>query len=95
VKNVEFTLPLIIPIPIALFGAWLSILLDGVERKIKARIQSRIGPPVTQTLYDLLKLLEKEVKPIHTMPFVCLPCSFISSNTNCIDVPSTHVYFEQ
>lgn len=66
----EFTLPLIIPIPIALFGAWLSILLDGVERKIKARIQSRIGPPITQTLHDLLKLVEKEVKPIHTMPFV-------------------------
>jgi len=66
----EFTLSLLIPIPIAILGAWLSIILDGVERKIKARIQSRIGPPVTQTLYDLLKLLEKEVKPIHTMPFV-------------------------
>ncbi len=35
-------------------------LMDGVERKIKASIHSRIGPPITQTWYDLLKLFEKE-----------------------------------
>lgn len=36
-------------------------LLDGVERKIKADIQSRVGPPtILQTYYDILKLLSKE-----------------------------------
>ncbi|MEM4624349.1 MAG: NADH-quinone oxidoreductase subunit H [Thermosphaera sp.] len=41
----------------------LPIMLDGWERKLKAIVQSRVGPPLTQTLYDLLKLLGKEVKP--------------------------------
>ena len=36
-------------------------LMDGVERKIKACIHSRVGPPITQTWYDLLKLFEKEL----------------------------------
>ncbi|WFO75321.1 NADH-quinone oxidoreductase subunit H [Desulfurococcaceae archaeon MEX13E-LK6-19] len=38
---------------------FLPPLLDGVERKIKARIHSRIGPPIMQTWYDLMKLFEK------------------------------------
>ncbi|MEM4758157.1 MAG: NADH-quinone oxidoreductase subunit H [Desulfurococcaceae archaeon] len=37
-------------------------LLDGIERKIKADIQSRVGPPtVLQTWYDILKLFSKEM----------------------------------
>ncbi len=39
----------------------LAPLLDGVERKIRARIHSRIGPSVLQTWYDILKLFEKEL----------------------------------
>ena len=35
-------------------------LLDGVLRKVKARIQSRQGPPLMQTYYDLGKLMVKE-----------------------------------
>jgi formate hydrogenlyase subunit 4 len=53
-----------------LIGSILSVILDGVERKLKARIQSRIGPPITQTLYDLLKLTVKESKPLHAAPFI-------------------------
>jgi len=37
-------------------------LLDGVERKIRAAIHSRIGPPLTQTWFDILKLWSKEAK---------------------------------
>ena len=38
-------------------------LLDGIERKIRAKIQSRFGPPtLLQTWYDLLKLFVKELK---------------------------------
>ena len=39
---------------------FLSPLLSGIIRKTKALIQSRIGPPVTQPYYDILKLLGKE-----------------------------------
>ncbi|MEM2020745.1 MAG: NADH-quinone oxidoreductase subunit H [Zestosphaera sp.] len=46
----------------ALF-ALLPPLLDGVERKVKAKIQTRYGPPtVLQTWYDLMKLWVKELK---------------------------------
>ncbi len=45
----------------ALLSLLLPTLLDGVERKIKARIHSRIGPPLTQSWYDVLKLFSKEL----------------------------------
>lgn len=35
-------------------------LLDGLVRRITARVQSRQGPPLMQTYYDLFKLLGKE-----------------------------------
>lgn len=38
----------------------LSPLFEGVMRKLKAIVHSRIGPPVTQPYIDLLKLLGKE-----------------------------------
>ncbi len=38
----------------------LSPFLEGIMRKFRARIHSRIGPPVVQPYYDLLKLLGKE-----------------------------------
>jgi formate hydrogenlyase subunit 4 len=38
----------------------LSPLFEGILRKVTARIQSRQGPPVWQSYYDLLKLLGKE-----------------------------------
>ncbi|MEM1525760.1 MAG: NADH-quinone oxidoreductase subunit H [Ignisphaera sp.] len=45
-----------------LLYVFLPPLLDGVERKIKADIQSRYGPPtIFQTWFDILKLMSKEV----------------------------------
>lgn len=35
-------------------------LLSGLDRKITARLQSRVGPPLLQPLYDILKLMSKE-----------------------------------
>jgi formate hydrogenlyase subunit 4 len=34
--------------------------LSGLDRKLTARMQARVGPPVLQPLYDVLKLLQKE-----------------------------------
>lgn len=39
---------------------FLAPLFEGVMRKLKARIQSRQGPPFTQPYLDILKLLGKE-----------------------------------
>ncbi len=35
-------------------------LLAGVDRKLSARMQGRVGPPVLQPFYDVLKLFQKE-----------------------------------
>ncbi|MEM4663135.1 MAG: complex I subunit 1 family protein [Candidatus Diapherotrites archaeon] len=37
-----------------------ALLFNGVERKIVARMQARIGPPLLQPFFDLRKLLIKE-----------------------------------
>jgi formate hydrogenlyase subunit 4 len=38
----------------------LAPLFEGIVRKITARVQSRMGPPVIQPYYDIIKLLGKE-----------------------------------
>jgi formate hydrogenlyase subunit 4 len=38
----------------------LSPLAEGIMRKIRAALHSRMGPPITQPYWDLLKLLGKE-----------------------------------
>jgi formate hydrogenlyase subunit 4 len=35
-------------------------ILAGVDRRITARMQGRVGPPILQPFYDVLKLYEKE-----------------------------------
>jgi formate hydrogenlyase subunit 4 len=45
-------------------------LIEGIMRKITARIQSRQGPPVLQPYYDLMKLLIKEDIESGESPFM-------------------------
>jgi formate hydrogenlyase subunit 4 len=42
------------------FAPLLGGLVAGLDRKISARMQSRVGPPVLQPFYDVLKLWHKE-----------------------------------
>lgn len=46
-------------IVLAVLAPFWGALLAGVDRKITARAQGRIGPPILQPLYDTLKLLRK------------------------------------
>ena len=46
--------------PGVLFTAAFGLFLAGVDRKVVARMQHRIGPPVRQPMYDFFKLLGKE-----------------------------------
>ena len=41
-------------------GPVVGCLLSGIDRRITARMQSRIGPPLLQPWYDMRKLLLKE-----------------------------------
>ncbi len=37
----------------------ISLLFIGIKRKLMARMQNRIGPPIWQPFYDIIKLFEK------------------------------------
>lgn len=43
------------------FAPLLGGLLQGIDRKLTARLQGRQGPPLLQPFYDLYKLFSKEV----------------------------------
>ena len=44
-----------------LFTAILGMFISWVDRKVTARVQWRKGPPILQPLYDIVKLLGKEL----------------------------------
>ena len=46
--------------PGLLFVAIIGLLLAGLDRKVLARMQKRVGPPVVQPFYDFFKLMGKE-----------------------------------
>ncbi|SKA83329.1 Formate hydrogenlyase subunit 4 [Caloramator quimbayensis] len=43
-----------------LFCFFAGLILAGIDRKIVARMQKRIGPPILQPFYDFFKLMGKE-----------------------------------
>lgn len=43
-----------------IFAPFVGGLLDGCDRKISARMQGRIGPPILQPFYDVAKLFNKQ-----------------------------------
>ncbi len=43
-----------------LFTAAVGMLVSWIDRKVTARVQWRVGPPLLQPLYDFVKLLGKE-----------------------------------
>ncbi len=45
----------------ALVSLVLAPIYDGIERKMRAAVHSRIGPPILQTWYDIIKLFTKEI----------------------------------
>lgn len=51
---------LLIPVALLLGG-----LLNGIDRVLTAKLQSRKGPPLLQPFYDVLKLLAKEQRVVH------------------------------
>lgn len=50
----------ILVFPGILFVACGGLLLAGFDRKVLARMQRRIGPPIVQPFYDFFKLMGKE-----------------------------------
>ncbi len=44
-----------------LFTAIVGMIASWIDRKVTARVQWRVGPPILQPLYDFIKLLGKEI----------------------------------
>ncbi len=57
---------IIIPSLIILLAPIIGGLIYGIERKVKARMQQRIGPPILQPFYDFFKLAEKRKMIVHS-----------------------------
>ena len=51
---------------IVLLAPIIGGLLYGIERKVRARMQRRIGPPILQPFYDFFKLLQKRTVIVHS-----------------------------
>jgi len=58
--DILFTIVQTLIFPGLLFCCLVGLILAGIDRKIVARMQLRIGPPILQPCYDFFKLLGKE-----------------------------------
>lgn len=60
ILNALLYLGYILIYPGFLFCFVVALLLCGIDRKLVARMQKRVGPPILQPFYDFFKLLGKE-----------------------------------
>jgi len=56
----NFSLEMVYSVALILSAPILGGILSGLDRKITARMQSRVGPPILQPFYDFIKLWGKE-----------------------------------
>ena len=70
-------------IVITLIAIFFGLLYKGIDRKIVAHMQGRVGPPIRQPFLDVIKLMSKEnIVPKHAVrwlfnaaPLICLASS--------------------
>jgi len=56
---------------LALFGMFFGLLYKGIDRKLSAHMQGRIGPPIRQPFRDVIKLFTKEnIVPENAIPWI-------------------------
>jgi len=53
------------------FGIFFGLIYKGIDRKISAHMQGRIGPPIRQPFRDIVKLFTKEnIVPENAIPWI-------------------------
>ena len=60
-------------------GPLVGGIISGVDRILTARLQARIGPPVLQPFYDVIKLLGKEKMVVNVWQAFCAYCYLTAS----------------
>jgi len=66
----EFVYPVAGLIGLYAFVSFASLLWEGIDRKLVARMQRRVGPPLIQPFYDFLKMASKETIIPNTANFM-------------------------
>ena len=61
----------------AVLAPVLGCLLAGLDRKISARMQGRVGPPLLQPYYDVRKLLEKDNVSVNSTEGTYITCALV------------------
>lgn len=75
-----------------LFAPILGGLLDGLERKVSARMQRRVGPPLLQPFYDVKKLLDKQhIAVTDSQTLFLLTWMFLMIFTGCMLFSGTDI----
>ncbi len=71
-------LPVIIgTLAFAILAPVVGCLIAGLDRKISARMQGRVGPPLLQPYYDVRKLIEKDNVSVNSTEGVYVTCSLV------------------
>lgn len=74
----ESILPIIIgTLAFVICGPVIGCLLAGIDRKISARMQGRVGPPLLQPFYDVMKLIGKDNVSVNSSEGVYITCALI------------------
>ncbi|MEA2022090.1 MAG: NADH-quinone oxidoreductase subunit H, partial [Candidatus Caldatribacteriota bacterium] len=56
---------------IAFLGVVIGLFYKGIDRKLAARMQARVGPPIRQPFLDFFKLMIKEnIVPQNAVPWI-------------------------
>ena len=61
----------------AIVAPVLGCLLAGLDRKITARMQGRVGPPLLQPYYDVRKLIEKDNVSVNSTEGTYITCALV------------------
>ncbi len=61
----------------AVLAPVVGCLLAGLDRKVSARMQGRVGPPLLQPYYDLRKLMGKERASVNGSEGVYVTCALV------------------
>jgi ech hydrogenase subunit B len=81
----DITIKIICVAAYLILAPFIGGFLEGVDRKISARMQRRVGPPILQPFYDVTKLLKKQVIAVNkSQIFLLLSYFFLTLLTGAM-----------